>query len=157
MIAAVFDCVLYVQAALSEKGPAFACLILAEDEHITLFFSQDILDEVKRSLDNPVLRKKFKFLTDETVAKFLGRVMISGTLAQNPPAVYSLKRDPKDEPYLNLAIESHTPFIVSRDKDMLDLMKDDNFRKAYPGLAIIEPVAFLRHVRAEVAKELGYE
>jgi hypothetical protein len=36
-------------------------------------------------------------------------------------------------------------------------MKDDEFRKAYPGLTIIDPVAFLKHVRTEVAKELGYE
>ncbi len=36
MIAAVFDCVTYVQAAISSNGPAFACLLLAEDKHITL-------------------------------------------------------------------------------------------------------------------------
>ena len=36
-------------------------------------------------------------------------------------------------------------------------MKDDAFRQAYPGLTIMHPVAFLAHVRTEVAKELGYE
>ena len=62
-----------------------------------------------------------------------------------------------DEPYLNLAIATQAPFIVSRDNDLLDLMKNDEFRKAYPALTIMDPVAFLKHVRTEVAKELGYE
>jgi predicted nucleic acid-binding protein len=82
MISAVFDCVVYVQAVLSSKGPAFACLSMAEEEHVTLYFSPDILDEVKRSLDRPFLRKKYSRLTDETVTKFLERVVNLGTLTR---------------------------------------------------------------------------
>jgi len=153
MIAAVFDCVIYVQAVLSSRGPAFACLSLAEEEHVTLYVSSDILDEVKRSLAHPSLRRKYSALTDEGVETFLSRVVTAGTLTQNPPPLFSLRRDPNDEPYLNLAIEQHVPFLVSRDKDLLELMKDDSFRKTYPWLAIIDPTVFLKHVRAEVAKE----
>ena len=36
-------------------------------------------------------------------------------------------------------------YLVSRDLDLLDLMKDETFRALYPGLLILEPVAFLRH------------
>ena len=36
-----------------------------------------------------------------------------------------------------------------------DLMKDDGFRNAYPFLTIIQPVAFLTHVRTELAKDPG--
>ena len=155
MISAVFDCVVYVQAVLSSKGPAFACLSLAEEKHISLHFSPDILDELKRSLNSASLRKKAKRLTDKRVETFLERVVNAGTLAPNPPPAFSLKRDPKDEPYLNLAIAMQAPFIVSRDKDLLDLMNDDGFRKAYPFLTVIEPAAFLTHVRSEVAKNPG--
>ena len=112
---------------------------------------------MKRSLSSSSLRKKYAQLTDERVATFLERIVAAGTLSQNPPAVFSLRRDPADEPYLNLAIEMHVSFLVSRDKDLLDLMKDDAFRTAYPKLAIVDPATFLRHVRSSVAKELGYE
>ena len=71
------------------------------------------------------------------------------------PAVYRLHRDPDDEPIVNLAIATQAAFLVSRDQDLLDLMNDEEFRKAYPDLTILDPVAFLKHVRAEVAKELG--
>ena len=154
MVTTVFDCVVYVQAVLSNKGPAFACLSLAEAKHVSLHFSPDILDELQRSLNTPSLRKKAKRLTDERVKMFLKRVVNAGTLAPNPPAVYSLKRDPKDEPYLNLAVAVQASFIVSRDKDLLDLMKDGDFRKAFPFLTVIEPDAFLTHVRTQIAKGL---
>jgi putative PIN family toxin of toxin-antitoxin system len=155
MIAAVFDCVVYIQAVLSSRGPAFACLALAEEEHVSLYISPDILDEVKRSLASPSLRRKYSAITDESVETFLARVVAAATLTQNPPAIFSLRRDPKDEPYLNLAIEQHVPFVVSRDKDLLDLMQDDTFRKTYTWLTVIDPAGFLKHVRAADATEPG--
>jgi putative PIN family toxin of toxin-antitoxin system len=146
MIAAVFDCVVYVQAVLSRKGPAFACLSLVEDLHVTLYFSPEILDEVKRSLDRPTLRNKNAKLTDEVVEKFIERISTIGTLTQNPPAAFTLRRDPKDEAYVNLAIATNAPYLVTRDKDLLDLMNDTAFRQQYPNLTILDPVHFLATV-----------
>ena len=157
MIAAVFDCTVYVQAALSRKGPAFACLSLVEAEHVTLYLSPEVFDEVKRTLAQPALRRRYARLTDENVALFLEHVEAITVITENPPSVFSLPRDPTDELYVNLAIASSARFLVSRDPDLLDLMNDEGFRKAHPGIAILDPVAFLRHVRAEVANELGYE
>jgi predicted nucleic acid-binding protein len=57
MIAAVLDCVICVQAALSRRGPAFACLQLAEAEYVTLYMSPDILDEIRRALSSLSLRR----------------------------------------------------------------------------------------------------
>jgi putative PIN family toxin of toxin-antitoxin system len=157
MIAAVYDCVIYVQAALSRKGPAFACLSLAEAEHVRLCISPNILEEVKRTLDQPALRKRYVKITDESVAEFLDYLESISTISQDAPTLFVSSRDPKDERYINLAIETSSPFVVSRDLDLLDLMKDKAFRTKYPRITVLEPVAFLKHVRAEVAKELGYE
>jgi predicted nucleic acid-binding protein len=121
MIAAVFDCVVYVQALLSRKGPAFACLSLAEAEHVTLYVSTEILDEIERALSHERLRRKYTTT------------------------------------YVNLAIDRSARFVVTRDADLLDLMRDEHFQKSHPGITILDPVAFLRHVRTEVAKALGYE
>ena len=57
-------------------------------------------------------------------------------------------RDPKDEPYLNLAIATKTSFIVSRDNDLLDLMRWDQaegreFQKRFRFLRVVTPEAFL--------------
>jgi hypothetical protein len=41
MIAAVFDCMVFLQAATSEQGPAFACLELVEANEVTLYLSSE--------------------------------------------------------------------------------------------------------------------
>ena len=76
--------------------------------------------------------------------------------SETPDHTPAPRRDPKDEPYVNLAIERAARFIVSRDADLLDLMEDEMFRKRYPGITVLDPVAFLTEVRTEVARELGY-
>ena len=60
------------------------------------------------------------------------------------PNAYSLPRDPKDERYLNVAMAANAEFLVSRDLDLLDLMKDADFRRQFPGLTILDPAAFLK-------------
>ena len=39
-----------------------------------------------------------------------------------------LERDRKDEPYLDLALSANARYLISRDKDLLDLMQDVQFR-----------------------------
>jgi predicted nucleic acid-binding protein len=85
MIAAAFDCMVYVQAVLSRKGPAFACLQLAEAEHVTLYLSPEISDEIKRALGYPSLRRKYPTITDERVSQFLEHLEKISVIAQNPP------------------------------------------------------------------------
>ncbi len=157
MIAAVFDSTALLQAAGSKKGPAGACLAFVDEGRVKLFLSAVTLEEIRDVLHRPEIRKAFRQLTDENVLDFLDRLVDMGHMIEDVPNVYRLARDPKDEPYVNLAIATQTHFIVSRDHHLLDLMKDDEFRKSYPALTIIDPVAFLKHVRAEVARELGYE
>lgn len=152
MIAAVFDCVIYVQAFLSRNGPAFACLQLAEAEFVRLYLSPIILDEIQRTLAKAALRNRFKHITDESVAGFLVLVEKFSVITPDPPAMFLLRRDPKDEPYVNLAIETSARFIVSRDKDLLDLMHDSAFRTTYPTIQVLSPTAFLDEVRSQFAK-----
>jgi hypothetical protein len=60
------------------------------------------------------------------------------------PHVFSYPRDPDDEPYINLAIAAAAQYLVSWDKDLLDLMRDEDFRQRFPGLTILNPVALLK-------------
>lgn len=62
------------------------------------------------------------------------------------PEVALLARDPKDEPYINLALAAGAAFLVSRDNDLLDLMTDPEFRGRFPGLQIVDPATLLREL-----------
>ena len=155
MISVVFDGMVFLQAVGSRTGPAAACLSLVEQKHVKLLVSAEILVEVRDILNRPGVRRGFPTLTDEIVDEFLDHVVDLAHAIEEVPVAYRLDRDPDDECYLNLAIATQAPFIVSRDNDLLDLMKDDSFRKAYPALAIVDPPSFLAHVRAEIAKNAG--
>lgn len=63
MIAAVFDCMVFLQAATSDQGPAFACLSLVEAGEVRLSVSPPILGEIKDVLTRPAIRAKFPSLT----------------------------------------------------------------------------------------------
>jgi len=62
------------------------------------------------------------------------------------PNVYSYPRDPDDEPYIDLAISTASRYLVTRDKDLLDLMADETFCRQFPTLTILDPVSLLREL-----------
>jgi predicted nucleic acid-binding protein len=71
----------------------------------------------------------------------------------NVPEHYVLVRDPKDSKYLNLAIEAKSPYVVTADLDLLDLMDPasaagQDFRNRYPTVQVVTPSAFLAIVSA---------
>jgi predicted nucleic acid-binding protein len=63
MIAAVFDCMVYLQAATSDRSPALACLNLVESNQVQLYISPPILAEVQDVLTRPKIKAKFPHLT----------------------------------------------------------------------------------------------
>jgi len=147
---AVFDCMVFVQALASDSGPAFACLQLVRDGKVELCVSPAILAEIRDVLARPKLRRKLPSLIPERVSAFLLDVASIAVLILDVPDAFHYDRDPKDEPYVNLAIAivAGARHLVSRDRDLLDLAEDKNFRQEFPGLKILDPLAFLRDIAA---------
>jgi predicted nucleic acid-binding protein len=76
------------------------------------------------------------------------RLEEKANLIRSVPGVFKYSRDPKDEPYINLAVAVDADFIVSRDTDLLDLMTGHSgeckeFRQRFRKLKIIPPLEFL--------------
>jgi putative PIN family toxin of toxin-antitoxin system len=145
---AVFDTGIVLQATISENGPAAKALRLFDDDVLTLFVSEELLDEMRTVLTRPVIRKKNARYTDEDIESLLTRLKQKGTLIDPLPAHFQYERDPEDEHVINLAIEGKVEYLVSRDKDLLDLMTDPDFQARYPGLMVLDPVAFLKRIGA---------
>lgn len=67
----------------------------------------------------------------------------------NVPSVFNYPRDPDDAHYVDLAVATQAFLVVSRDKDLLDLMHDSNaegksLRASYPELRIVTPPGFIQ-------------
>jgi putative PIN family toxin of toxin-antitoxin system len=137
---------IFIQALASDKGPSNACLQLVRDDKVELCVSPEILAEIRDVLGRPKLRKKLPSLTADRVAVFLEDVASLANIVIDVPARFHYERDPKDEPYINLAIFAKARYLASRDRDILDLAEDESFRSQFPELTIIDPVTFLRVV-----------
>ena len=103
--------------------------------------------------ESPKTQSRFPLLTPVWVDEFSRDMERKSVVLANVPSAYSLPRDPKDEPYLNLAIAANATFLVSRDLDLLDLMQDATFRQQFLSLTILDPVAFLQVMANRVLTE----
>jgi putative PIN family toxin of toxin-antitoxin system len=142
--AVVFDCNIYLQAAVRETGPAFACLQLAEAGRVTLVTSREVIAEVADVLTRPIIRRKFPTLTPAYVSRYLARVATFAVLFDPIPPTAALTRDSKDQPYLDLAAAVQAAYLVTRDKDLLDLGGEGS---ELP-FAIIDPASLLQLLRS---------
>jgi putative PIN family toxin of toxin-antitoxin system len=143
---AVFDCMVFLQGAARPAGPARACFRLVEEGQVILCLSPAILAEVRDVLTRPKTLRQFPLLTREWVETFLQNAGAKAVLLTQVPRVVVLERDPKDEAYLNLALAVRARYLVSRDRDLLDLMNDSGYRQRYPDLTILDPATFLQEV-----------
>src|SRR5438132_12869239 len=104
MTAAVFDCMVFLQAATNDRGPAFACLALVEANEVALYVTPAILAEVRDVLARPKIQAKFPHLTPNRVDIFLLKIATLATVVNDVPDAGLVIRDPNDLPYLTLTI-----------------------------------------------------
>jgi len=144
----VFDCNVLLEAAAKDRSAAAACLWLARSGYVRLFLSKDILEEVEGVLNRPKIRRAFDTLTDELVSSFLERLREVGEFVRSVPNKFKYPRDKDDEQYINLAGAVNAHYLVSRDKDLLDLnaghsVECKEFRQRFRPLKVIEPLDLL--------------
>lgn len=147
----VFDCNIFLQGTARRNSPARKAMRLFFAGSVTLFVSEPVLAEIRDVLNRPRIRQKFPKLTDRLVNALIQKIESQAVLIRNVPEEYRFARDPKDEPYLNLAIVTDSVFLVSRDYDLLDLMRTNtpeaqSFRTRYPMLTILDAPSFLNRV-----------
>jgi len=132
---------------LSRAGPAHACWekVLAGD--VRLFVTPFILDEIQSLTKHPKLRR-FQGFTPERVERFIEEILDFAELIADPPALFQYPRDPDDAHYVDVAVSTGAMLVVSNDKDLLDLMNDDNslgrdLRQTHPSFSVVTPPQFL--------------
>jgi uncharacterized protein len=160
---AVFDTVILLQAVTNPDGPSWAALALADSGRIQIVASEATIKEAEDVFARPSVRKRFVTLDDQRAGEFLGVYRGMAEILEVVPKTVSLERNHKDEIFLDLAVASGAAYLVTRDRDMLDLMADADFTAKYPGLKIVGPVDLLRElappikVEEEKGRDIGME
>jgi putative PIN family toxin of toxin-antitoxin system len=146
----VFDCMLFLQAVASDRGPAFRCFELVERGRIVLLLIPRILAEVGDVLSRPLLQSKLPGLTPKRANDFVSKFKSAAVLTPEPPSVFILPRDRNDQPYTDLAIAGHARYLVTwNERHLTYLMQKDTpegieFCQRFPELTILSPSAFIQ-------------
>lgn len=154
--AVVYDCNVYVQALMNAGGPAGSCVKWALDGRVSLFLSNQVLAEISEAPQKPT-PARFGVSHHRTESLIVDLLKVA-TLVPYVPIVFSYERDPDDAHYVNLALAASATLIVSRDRDLLDLMdasrpEGGEFHRRFPALRILDPVQFLRQAREAEYKQ----
>lgn len=150
--AVVFDCMIFLQAIANDESPAARALDLVESGEIKLCVSEQIRREIRRVLDRPEVRSGLPGINDLRVESLFRRLEKKAVTIKEVARTFEYPRDPNDEPYINLAIAAHAKYLVSRDKDLLDLMtatdlESKQFRQRFRFLRIIDPAGLLHEIK----------
>ncbi len=150
---AVFDAMIFLQAVANPSGPSGACFAHVRSGTLALITSPETVAELRGLLTRPNIRKKFPHLTDEVAQNLITEVERISTSLDGVPRRFEYPRDSKDEPYVNLAIAANADYLTSRDRDLLDLMKDPDFTTRFPGIRVLDPASLLREIELTLGRE----
>lgn len=137
---------------------AVSCFELFENGTVELFVSEEVLAEIQDVITRPKLQAKYSRLINKRAELLIEILQTKATVVKNVPPVFNYIRDPKDEKYINLAVESGAHYIVTRDSDLLDLMtgcdvESKEFRQKTRPLKVVEPLEFLKIVKEKMEKD----
>ena|ERR1700722_8681656 len=145
----VFDTVVFVQCLISGRGHAAGCLDRLNAGRFVLLMSDATFAELADVSLRSRLTTKYPFVTPPKVAIFIAEIEAIAVRIAKPPATFSLPRDPKDEPFIDLAVAGDAQYIVTwNDRHLTYLMRRDtpegiDFCARFPKINIVSPPAFL--------------
>jgi hypothetical protein len=132
----VVDANVYLSALIRPQGPPGQILkrLLEESAH-TVIVSRVILQEIRKSLDYPKVRKKID-ATDEELDAWVESLGVLADVVSGVPDVRVVESDPDDDAYVAAALDGRADFIVSGDRHLVEL-------EEVQGVRIVTPRQFL--------------
>jgi putative PIN family toxin of toxin-antitoxin system len=150
VIAAVYDANVLLRGLSNRAGASGRCLqyVLAGEVHLVV--SEYVLDELRRVSSYPKILRKFPELINR-VPKLCDLLRERGLVVPQPPQRMAFERDPKDGPYIDLAIASGAMLVVSQDNDLLDLEDERSvvgqaIRREHAAFRVLAPPQFLAEI-----------
>jgi putative PIN family toxin of toxin-antitoxin system len=135
MIRAVYDCNV-ILSGIGWNGSARNCLKLVVRRRVFLFVTDAILAEYESVIPETLAEE----VPDIDPHPKLAWVRAKSRLVEPSPLGKRRSRDAKDDIYLAGALAASAQYIVTYDKDLLDLEKPF-------GIETIRPAEFLRRIK----------
>jgi len=137
----VVDTNILVRAIIKPDGSVGPVLLRFRRGDFTLLYAQSLLEELIDVLNRPRIRAKYH-LSDDDIKTVVGLILLRGE-AVIPRQPVTVCRDPKDNKFLEVAVEGQADLIISGDEDLLTL-------HPFRGIPILSPRDFLRKLDQEL-------
>jgi putative PIN family toxin of toxin-antitoxin system len=136
----VVDTGVFVSAFIQSRGTTGAVLRALRNKKFTAVYTTEILVEIIDVLGRNKFRDKYHIQPDDISAfvnliRLRGELVIPKTEVTNSPKL-TLCRDPKDHKFLIAALASSADYLVTGDKDLLDIV-------SFESIPILRPAEFL--------------
>jgi len=135
----VIDTVVFVRALLNPRNRAGQLLFERADDY-TLVLSRPIIQEILEVLTRPEISRKFRSAAGIDMRRVID-LLTEAEIAE-VDEVSSISRDPKDDIFLITAHIGNAQFLISEDRDLLDLT-------SYEGVKITDTATFLRELAVD--------
>lgn len=130
---AVFDTVVFVRALINPHG-RWGRLLFGYCDRYVLVLSPEIVREILDVLYRSSLRERFPQIDEVAVDRALA--IIEAAEVVEPAKQLAVCRDPNDNKFFECALEGGAAYIVSEDKDILDV-------GAYEGIRTVSASQFM--------------
>jgi putative PIN family toxin of toxin-antitoxin system len=131
---AVIDTNVLIRALINPLGAAAPVVVRLREGKYLLIYSEWLLNELQEKIVEPQIKVKYK-LTDQAINDLLDLIERVGQKV-NPTRTIKVCRDADDNHVIEAAIEGEADYIVTYDKDLLDL-------KSFESVRMITPREFL--------------
>jgi putative PIN family toxin of toxin-antitoxin system len=133
MVRVVFDTVVFIRCLLNPRS-IWGRLVIHYGHTYHLVLSEPVVAELLEVIERPEVKGKFRFLEEFGPRELLALLQDAEVVTVGE--IPSASRDPKDNKFLATATAARAAYLVSEDRDLLDL-------KDYEGVAIVNTATFL--------------
>jgi putative PIN family toxin of toxin-antitoxin system len=128
------DINVFISTIIKPESRVGMIVVRMRNGDYTILYSPEMINELAEVVTRDKIWKKYK-LTEETVNSFVNSIVKFGERI-HVITIVDICRDPDDNILLALALDGKADYIVSGDKDLLDLV---SFRE----IPIVKPAEFL--------------
>ena len=129
MIRVLLDTNVLASAVLDRRSTPGSLLLLWTYDYFQLLISEEVIDELTRTLGKPYFRRR---LPSETLSATIDLLRREATLTPVVVEIQSVASHPEDDVILAAAVSGHADYLVTGDAMLLRI-------GTYEGVAIVSP------------------
>lgn len=133
---AVLDTNILISGLITPRGTPAKVLLAWRVGHFNLVTSLPLLLELKEAISRPHFKDRYR-LSSQDIHDLIALIKNTALVITDPGAVSTQLRDPDDLAVLACALAGNAEYIVTGDRDLLDL-------HSFEGVQIMRPSQFLQ-------------